>query len=281
MDSVTRKCFVISPIGDDSTPERKEMKEHANLVLEHFIKPALKDVVGLVQRADEISKPGDINRQVLDALASYDLVVADLSYHNANVFYELAIRHMLGKPYVQMIRKGDRIPFDVGQQRTIFFDPRSIPELETTRKLIRDFAEASLVGPVETPLGAAVSVDSLKSDDPVQRSLSLILDKLDRLDRSQTGGDVSDPVWRAWVREANVNVLRSPEPATISLQDVVRDRTQAILGEYKLNYVAPATLVGEILAEVRNEHPGSVPMPAIDEIARRVISRKLTEPAKT
>lgn len=224
-----KKCFVISPIGDDSTPERKEMKEHANLVLEHFIRPALKDVVGQVVRADEISKPGDITRQVLDALATYELVVADLSYHNANVFYELAIRHMLGKPYVQMIRKGEKIPFDVGQQRTIMFDPRSIPELEQTRKLIKDFSEASLSGPVETPLGTAVSVESLKSDDPVQQSLSLIVARLDQMGK---GFEMFEDLSLRMAHERAMASRSAPETITYTLKDLSRGSFRKMLSDH-------------------------------------------------
>lgn len=178
-----KKCFVVSPIGDDSTPERAKQKKHANTVLKSFIKPALKGVVDEVVRADEISEPGDINQQILERLANDDLVVADLSFHNPNVFYELAIRHMLGKPYVQMIQRGERIPFDIGQKRTIMFDITDLDALEETREQIRKQAEACLAPgfKVDTPLGVAVTVESLRADDPVQRSLSFILEKLDGL----------------------------------------------------------------------------------------------------
>jgi hypothetical protein len=37
-----KRCLVISPIGDDSTPERAKQKKHANTVLKTFIQPALK-----------------------------------------------------------------------------------------------------------------------------------------------------------------------------------------------------------------------------------------------
>jgi hypothetical protein len=50
------------------------------------------------------------------------LVVADLTDGNANVSYELALRHVVGKPVVQMVAKGQQIPFDVMDTRTISFD---------------------------------------------------------------------------------------------------------------------------------------------------------------
>lgn len=179
-----KKCFVVSPIGDDSTPERAKQKKHANTVLKSFIKPALKGLIDEVVRADEISEPGDINRQVLERLANDDLVVADLSFHNPNVFYELAIRHMLGKPYVQIIHKDEKIPFDIGSKRTIKFDPGDIDSLEETRGQIRKQAEACLAPgfKVETPLGYAMDVHRLGHGDASGRVLSQLLEKVETIE---------------------------------------------------------------------------------------------------
>ena len=51
-----------------------------------------------VIRSDQISEPGDITSQIIQHLFDDEIVVADLTDHNPNVFYELAVRHMLGKP---------------------------------------------------------------------------------------------------------------------------------------------------------------------------------------
>ena len=62
------------------------------------------------------------------------LVIADLSFHNPNVFYELAVRHMLKKPVVQISRISDKVPFDISQMRTVLIDNTDIysllPKLE-------------------------------------------------------------------------------------------------------------------------------------------------------
>lgn len=181
MSDAAKKCFVISPIGDDSTPERAKQKKHANTVLKTFIRPALKGFIDEVVRADEIAEPGDINRQVLERLVTADLVIADLSFHNPNVFYELAVRHMLGKPYVQLINKGENIPFDIGSKRTIRFDTGDLDGLEETRAQIRQQAEACFVPgfKVDTPLGYAIDVQTLREGDATQRTLSTVLERID------------------------------------------------------------------------------------------------------
>ena len=58
-------------------------------------------------------RPGLITAQVIQNLVEWELVIADLSEHNPNVFYELAVRHALKKPIVQLIQAGQKIPFDV------------------------------------------------------------------------------------------------------------------------------------------------------------------------
>lgn len=129
-------AFYVSPIGAEDSPERK----HADLFLSSLIEPAVEQFGLKVVRADSIDKPGVITKQVMQYLVESRLVIADLSFHNPNVFYELAIRHMVRKPVVQLIQKSDKIPFDVNQLRTITIDNSSIytwtPKLEIWRSEI-------------------------------------------------------------------------------------------------------------------------------------------------
>jgi hypothetical protein len=74
------------------------------------------------RRADQIDRAGIITQQIFEYLAKARICIADLSFNNPNAFYELGIRHMCKLPTVQMIRKGDKIPFDVSQGRTIKLD---------------------------------------------------------------------------------------------------------------------------------------------------------------
>jgi hypothetical protein len=86
------------------------------------------------------------------------VVVADLSFHNPNVFYEVALRHACRKPVVQLIRAVDRIPFDLDQFRTIVIDTTDIyslvPQIETYRSEIANQVRRALegTGDVENPL---------------------------------------------------------------------------------------------------------------------------------
>ena len=70
-------------------------------------------------------------RQILRRLRDAELVVADLTGRNPNVFYELGIRHMIGKPAVQIIEDNEHIPFDVAQLRTIKINSRNRNSFES------------------------------------------------------------------------------------------------------------------------------------------------------
>ncbi|QDT64871.1 hypothetical protein [Calycomorphotria hydatis] len=114
----TNSCFIITPIGEDGSDERK----HADAMLKHLIEPVLKQEGIKAIRADKISKPGHITKQVIEHIAYCKLCITDMSFKNQNAHYELGVRHAFKLPSIQIIRKGDKIPFDVSQGRTIIID---------------------------------------------------------------------------------------------------------------------------------------------------------------
>ena len=142
-----RVCFFIGPIGEADSEYRK----HSDLILEALIRPSLEQFGFEVRRADEIQNPGLINKQIFEYLIKSRLAIADLSYHNPNVFYELAIRHARNLPVVQMIRKADRIPFDINQSRTIIVDTTDlfsfVPKIETYKAEISSHIRRAIEDP--------------------------------------------------------------------------------------------------------------------------------------
>lgn len=147
-------CFYVTAIGDDDSEERK----HSDLFLGSIVEPSIEPLGLKVVRADQIAEPGMITGQVIEHIFKSKLVVADLSFHNPNVFYELALRHIARLPTVQIVRKGDRIPFDINQFRTVVVDCTSIyslvPKLETYQADIRNHARSALADPnvVDNPV---------------------------------------------------------------------------------------------------------------------------------
>lgn len=139
-------CFFIAPIGaEDSEP-----RQHSDAILSSYVEKALATVEPKLRvvRADKITQPGMITKQVLEYLLKSRLVVADLSYHNPNVFYELAVRHATGKPVIHIKRTSDPIPFDNKDFRTIdiAFENKFdiLAQIETVRSTISQFSRQSL-----------------------------------------------------------------------------------------------------------------------------------------
>jgi hypothetical protein len=116
--SQNKTCFVISPIGDEGSPERK----HADRVFRWIIKPAM-DRFGINPiRADLDTKPGLISEDMWKHIREDDLCVAVITYHNPNVFYELAIAQALGRPVIVLAEEGTEIPFDIRDVRVVRYD---------------------------------------------------------------------------------------------------------------------------------------------------------------
>lgn len=171
MNHPEKLCFVISPIGDLDSETRKRSDQ----VLKHVIRPAATSCGYKAVRADEIDKPGMITSQVIQHVVNDALVVADLTERNPNVFYELAIRHALRKPLVQIIRKGEAIPFDVAGTRTIYVDHKDLDSVEAAKNEIVEQIRAleKDSSDIETPISVSLDLQLLRqSEKPEERSLA-------------------------------------------------------------------------------------------------------------
>ena len=132
-----KTCFVISPLG----PDGSETRVHADKVLRHLIEKAVPSEYQ-ISRADKISDPGIITNQIVSAVESADLVIADLTGQNPNVFYELALRHAVRKPIVHIIKVGGEIPFDINGVRTVFYDIYDPDNLVLAQNRLAEFISA-------------------------------------------------------------------------------------------------------------------------------------------
>jgi hypothetical protein len=175
-----KTCFVISPIGDQGSETRKR----SDLILKYLISPAVEPLGYSPLRADQISEPGLITSQVIQHIVEDPLVIADLTDRNPNVFYELAIRHAIKKPLIQIIRKSEQIPFDVAGTRTIPVDHIDLESVEDAKKEIARQATWLEKKPqdVESPITVALELQLLRqSDKPEERSLADVVSSLSEI----------------------------------------------------------------------------------------------------
>jgi hypothetical protein len=168
-----KTCFVIAPIGEPGSSTRKRSDQ----VMTYIIKPIMEPLGYEVTRADDISEPGIITIQVIQRVVDAPLVVADLTGHNPNVFYELAIRHAIKKPWVQLIGVRDAIPFDLAGMRTIKVNINDLDSVEEAKIELGKQVQAIETGELkpESPITQALDLRALeRSDDPLAEALARI-----------------------------------------------------------------------------------------------------------
>lgn len=169
----TKTCFVISPIGPEGTQTRKRSDQ----VLKYIIQPIAEKCGYNVIRADQIPQPGMITPQVIDHILDDDLVIADLSEKNANVFYELALRHATKKALVQIIHYTEKMPFDVADMRTIHFNYQDMESVEKAKEDLGKQIKAVEVSPdtSDNPITRAVTFRALtQSSNPSDQQNAML-----------------------------------------------------------------------------------------------------------
>lgn len=111
-------CFVLMPFGQK--PDVGGNLVDFDAVYHQLIVPSI-TAAGLTPlRADEEMTGGIIHKPMFERLMLCEYAVADLTTANANVFYELGVRHAF-RPWstVLLFAEGGRLPFDVAPLRAL------------------------------------------------------------------------------------------------------------------------------------------------------------------
>lgn len=175
-----KRCFVITPIGNDSSTTRRA----ADGLLNAVIKPSLGRLGFECFVAHEISVSGSITRQVIDHILTADLVIANLSELNPNVMYELAVRHCAALPAVVLAEVGTKLPFDVADERAVFY----VNDMHGTVDLgprLEEAIRSSLTAPPDNPV-YRVSQARVMKEAVKEGALAYILERLDEIEDAVT-----------------------------------------------------------------------------------------------
>ncbi len=120
-------CFVLMPF-----------KETYRQVYDVVLKPTVEGLGYECIRADDIRVQRNIMRDVIELIDRADVMIADLTDSNPNVFYELGISHALARQTVVITQSMADVPFDLRSYRTILYKV----DFQGAEDLKRDLAEA-------------------------------------------------------------------------------------------------------------------------------------------
>jgi hypothetical protein len=142
------RAFIIRPFGAKGGVDFDHVDEA-------LIQPALRQIGIAGSTTTEIVEQGNIREDMFRLLVCADLVIADISIHNANVFYELGIRHGMRPNATFLLRANvDEYPFDLRTDRYLSYDQND---------------PAASVAPLARALKA--TLDSSRIDSPVYQVL--------------------------------------------------------------------------------------------------------------
>jgi hypothetical protein len=118
------KAFVVMPFGETWSD-----RSYA------FITKAVEAQGGALEaiRADRIDQTGRITDQIVEALHSCDIVIADITGNNANVAWELGYAYAHGKPCAIIMQQGASAPFDIYDHRRV--DYSATPSADEDERL--------------------------------------------------------------------------------------------------------------------------------------------------
>ncbi|EHS7938458.1 hypothetical protein Q9S_00846 [Enterococcus faecalis EnGen0080] len=201
-----KKCFFITPIGEKNSNEFKKLKA----IVENVLNKVLKKYDYELIIAHEIHSMGSIGDQVFTSIIGADLVISNLSGWNANVMYETAVAHSFGKPTIMICESGTELPFDLINDRTIFFEDTIegtgalIEELD--KKIPKISGDSMADNPVTRVIGRKALADDLKGKtDNDSRMLGLLLEMNERLNMY----DVSHKVDNNIIKNKKMNTINT------------------------------------------------------------------------
>ena len=125
-----KECFVVTPIGIDGSDIRKR----ADKVFKYIIDPVCNECGFKAIRVDQINQSDSITQTIIDYLNNAELVIADMSGHNPNAFYEMGFRACTGKPMINLREKGEGIPFDISTIRAFEYDLSDLDSVDEVKR---------------------------------------------------------------------------------------------------------------------------------------------------
>jgi O-acetyl-ADP-ribose deacetylase (regulator of RNase III) len=280
-----RTCFAIMPFSIKPDPARGDRVNFDHKVYNGIIGPAVQLVSrsGIpmkVTRADKISRAGSIHERMIELIATADVAIVDITLGNANVFYELGVRHALRDRVTVLIRRrGTKNPFNIGGLVSIEYDEK---KPLAARRAIAAFVRNGLQSSARDSLVYSILPD-LRIEPPRGQDLESGLDEYEIPDaEGRRIGIVSGDLRHAnlndrlrsrpidvWVNSENINMAmarpqegnlsglirylgaRKDETGTI-VEDVIANELKEKMGRRQV--VNPGEVVATDAGRLRETH---------------------------
>ncbi len=231
-------CFVLMPFGIKTDGNKKEI--NFDLVYGTFIKPAIIQA-GLVPiRADAEKEGGFIHKPMYERLLFCKFAVADLSFDNANVFYELGIRHAV-KPFTTVVifEKNTRLSFDVGPLRAFpyEFTDNTVTNLQEQTAALAGLIKINLgtqKGQLDSPIGQLIAKYRFPDLDYLEEEADCFADwvKSANESKSQMAAEVKN--WKQFDKEKNAT---AQEQCIQNVKAIELAESKNLTSNYDLLYV--------------------------------------------
>ena len=181
-----KRCFIITPIGNEGSDIRKK----ADGIINAVINPILDDLDYEIFVPHKMNNPGSITSQVIDHILNDELVIANLTGLNANVMYELAVRHAARKPVVCVVENNTKLPFDVFTDRVIFYDDTMFSVTSTKRELSKMIDAAMCQDTIDNPIYRSMNERNVLEtinkgqDETVTDLYKYLIERFDKMEQS-------------------------------------------------------------------------------------------------
>lgn len=185
-----KTCFVVTPIGGEQSTTRRE----ADGLIDAVIHPVCQEFNLEVLVAHRIETSGSITGQVLEHILDDDLVIVNLTNLNPNVMYELAVRHCARLPVIALAQEGTRLPFDIADERTLFFENDMAGTCTLRPALTKMVAKALKDGAPDNPIYRVKTRQVMQSIAPEHDHLAYLLAAIERIEKRFTTGPLVRPM---------------------------------------------------------------------------------------
>jgi len=178
MSESVSTCFIIMPFSKSSDLHTEKFWTNH---FENLLKPTIEELGVKAYRVETIRE--DILKKIINNLVTSPIVLADLTDHNPNVFWELGVRQSFKHNTITIAEEGTKLPFDVSAKATIFYNLSNEGEIVRFKLKLKEAIEDCIKNPekpdsyiLESISGRGSLYEIMRLEETRRRVESLIME---------------------------------------------------------------------------------------------------------